>query len=150
MDHEPDDTRNPGEARNRARQRRKWAFLIFAGLVGAVIGALLSGLENGEGNFLVGQIETLTMPAWAAIAMAAAFFFAFAVLPVWGFTQIDDYQMRQNLIGYAGGCIGAIAGYPVWAVLAMGGLVPHPTAFGIFVIAFTVTILTFLVAKLRG
>ena len=72
MDHGPNDIRNPGEARNRARQRRKWAFLIFAGLVGAVIGALLSGLENGEGNFLVGQIETLTMPAWAAIAMAAA------------------------------------------------------------------------------
>jgi hypothetical protein len=150
MEHELDETRNPGEARNRARQRRRWAFLIFAGLVGAVIGALLSGLENGEGNFLVGQIETLTMPAWAAIAMAAAFFFALAVLPVWGFTQIDDYQMRHNLIGYAGGCIAAVAGYPIWAVLAMGGLVPHPTAFGIFVIAFAATMLTFLAVKLRG
>ena len=57
MDHGPNDIRNPGEARNRARQRRKWAFLIFAGLVGAVIGALLSGLENGEGNFPASQSQ---------------------------------------------------------------------------------------------
>lgn len=141
---------NPGEARTRARRNRKIAYLIFAGIVGAVLGALMSGLESGEGSLFSGDIENLTLPVWGAIALAIAFLLAFAALPVWGFTQIDDYQMRQNLIAYAGGCIAAVAGYPVWAVLAMGGLLPFPTAFGIFAIAFGGTMLTFGVVKLRG
>ena len=145
-----EDVPNPGEARTRARQRRKWAFMIFAAMLGAAIGAFMSGVESGEGDFFTGDIESLTMPVWASLAMAAAFFVAFAVLPIWGFRQIDDYHERQNLIGYAGGCIAAVAGYPIWAVLAVGGLAPFPTAFGVFAIAFAATMLTFGVVKLRG
>lgn len=141
---------NPGEARTRARRNRKIAYMVFAGVIGAAIGAFLSQVEGGEGNFFSGDIESLTLPMWAALTLAAAFTFALGALPIWGFTQIDDYQARQNLIGYAGGCVAVVTAYPVWAVLAMGGLLPFPTAFGIFAIAFIATMLTFLVAKLRG
>ena len=141
---------NPGEARTRARRNRRIAYLAFAGVIGGALGAILSSVEGGEGHFFSGNIEDLTLPVWAAIALAAAFLFAFVALPLWGFTQIDDYQTRQNLIGYAGGCIAAIGGYPAWAMLAMGGLVPFPSAFGIFAIAFIGMMLTFLAVKLRG
>ena len=145
-----DEQRNPGEARTRARRNRKIAYLVFTGALGAVLGATLSGLEGGEGYFWSGDIENLHLPVWGAIVLAIAFLLALVALPLWGFTQIDDYQARQNLIGYAGGCIAAVAGYPVWAVLAMGGLLPFPTAFGIFAIAFGATMLTFPFVKLRG
>lgn len=145
-----DELTNPGEARTRERRRRKIVFLVFAGIVGAAIGAFMAGVETGEGDFFRGDIEALTLPVWASILLALAFVFGFVVLPLWGFTQIDAYQARQNLIGYAGGCIAVVAGYPVWAVLAMGGLLPFPTAFGIFVLAFLATIVAFAVAKLRG
>lgn len=145
-----DDMKNPGEARTRARRNRKIAYLVFAAIIGAAIGAFLSGVERGEGDFFTGDIENLTLPVWAALSLALAFFFAFAALPLWGFTKIDDYQVRQNLIGYAGGCVAVMAGYPMWAVLAMGSVLPFPTAFGVFALGFLGTLATFGVVKLRG
>lgn len=144
------DVENPGEARTRARRNRKIAYLFVAAIIGAGIGAFLSGVESGEGDFLLGDIEALTMPVWAALALAVAFFVSLAALPLWGFTQLDDYQIRQNLIAYAGGCVAVVAGYPMWAVLAMGGLLPFPTAFGVFAMAFLATMVTFAAVKLRG
>ena len=145
-----DEQSNPGEARTRARRNRKIAFMLFAGITGAIIGAFMSGVEGGEGHFFHGDIEDLTLPVWAALLLALAFLFSLVGLPMWGFTQIDDYQVRQNLIAYAAGCVAVVGGYPAWAVLAMGGLLPFPTAFGIFAIAFIATMVTFGVVKLRG
>ena len=71
MEHEPDDIRNPGEARNRARQRRKWAFLIFAGLVVSVYAHVIyfTALKDHDANLVVPfpllhPLMTVALGAW--------------------------------------------------------------------------------------
>lgn len=64
-----------------------------------------------------------------------------------GLPQIDEHQVKNNLIGMTGGCIAVIAGYPVWAVLALGGFLPLPS---VFAIAFVSMAATFGIMKLRG
>ena len=79
-----DDVKNPGEAHTRARRWRLIFFVVLAGIIGAAIGGLLSMAETGEGDFLVGDIENLTIPAWASVGLAVAFLVALAALPLWG------------------------------------------------------------------
>ncbi|MFZ9396088.1 MAG: hypothetical protein ACO25F_08530 [Erythrobacter sp.] len=146
----PDLLPGPGEARTRQRSRRMTIFYSASAVLGFALGFGLANVEQGEGNFLTGDIAALTLDPAIAVIVALGFFVGLMVLPVWGFTQIDEHQARNNLISMAAGCQIVLAGYPVWAVLAMGGLLPLPGAFGIWLLAFLAMAVTFGVLKLRG
>lgn len=146
----PDLLPGPGEARSRQRRKRMTIYYGVSIALGFALGFGLANVEQGDGNFVLGDIESLTLDPAVAVVVALGFLIGLLVLPAWGYTQIDEHQARTNLIGMAAGCQVTIAGYPLWAALAMGGLAPMPTAFGVFLLAFLGMAATFGVLKLRG
>lgn len=140
----------PGEARTRKRQRRQIAFALLAVLIGFAIGAATGIFDQGDGNLFSGDWDKLALPPGAAIALGILLAFGFVGLPLWGFTQIDDFKRELNYIAYTGGCLAALAAYPIWAVLHAGGLAPRVEPFGLWLIAFGTLIACYGVAWLRS
>lgn len=139
----------PGEARTRQRQRRQMLYLGLAAAVGGAVGFATGFFDQGDGNLFAGDWDSLKLPPALALLLVALLIAGFVVLPIWGFRMIDDYKREHNYIGFTGGCIAVLAGYPVWAVLYAGGFTPPPHAFGIFAIAYVSMILSFLYARWR-
>ena len=140
---------SPGEARTRQRDRRQMLFLAFGGLVGGLVGFATGFFDQGDGNLFAGDWEQLKLPPWLAIVVAVMLLGGFLALPLYGFRLIDDYKREQNFIGFTGGCLAVISGFPVWAALHAGGFVPPPHAFGVFAIAYVGMLGSFLYARWR-
>lgn len=126
----------PGEARTHERNRRQIKVFAAALILGCAIGAITAVFDTGDGNLFRGDWEDLSLPPAAAIAAVVVILAALFALPIYGFTQIDDYQREHNYIAFTGGMIAVLVGFPVWAVLYAGGFTPPPHAFGIFMIGF--------------
>lgn len=139
----------PGEIRTRQRSRTQMIYIAFAGTVGGMIGLATGIFDQGDGSLFGGDWEQLKLPPLLAIGVAIMVLGGFVALPLYGFRMIDDYKREQNLVAFTGGCLSVIAGFPVWAVLHAGGLVPPPHAFGIFALAYVSMILSFLYARWR-
>jgi hypothetical protein len=139
----------PGEARTRQRQRRQLIYFGLAAVIGGVIGGATGFFDQGEGNLFGGDWDQLKLPPALALGLVVLLIGGFVVLPLWGFRMIDDYKREHNYIGFTGGCVSVLAGYPIWAVLYAGGFVPPPHAFGIFAIAYVSMIASFLYARWR-
>lgn len=139
----------PGEARTRQRLRKQTLYFIVAAIIGGTIGGVTGFFDQGDGNLFSGGWENLELPPAVAIALAIGLLGGFLFLPLYGFKMIDDYKRERNFIGFTGGCVSVLAGYPVWAVLYAGGFVPPPHAFGIFGIAYVSMIIAFLYARWR-
>jgi len=139
----------PGEIRTRQRRRRQMIYLGIAVIIGGTIGGVTGFFDQGDGNLFGGNWENLKLPPLVAIVLAIGLLGAFVVLPLYGFRMIDDYKRERNLIGFTGGCVSVLAGYPIWAVLYAGGFAPPPHAFGIFAIAYVSMIAAFLYARWR-
>ena len=139
----------PGEARNRQRDRKQWLYIGFAGAIGGVIGLFTGIFDQGDGSLFTGDWADLKLPPALAILLAVMLFGGFVVLPISGFRMIDDYKREQNLIGFTGGCVSVLAGFPIWAALHAGGFSPAPHAFGVFAIAFVSMTSSFLYARWR-
>ena len=108
-------------------------------------------LNSGDGSasdvFADAQAGSLSQPlAFAAIALLIGGFF---ILPLWGFTQIDELQKEQYFIGFTGGAMAVLAGYPIWAVLTAASLAPTPRAFGVSMLAMVGMRPTFVFVELR-
>ncbi len=132
----------PGELRTRQRRRRQAIYFGIAAVIGLMIGFAISFFDQGDGNLVTRGWEDLKLPPWLALILVAVLVGGFIALPLWGFRMIDDYKREHNLIGFTGGCIAVLAGFPIWAVLYAGGFVPPPHAFGIFAIAYVSMILS--------
>jgi hypothetical protein len=143
------DALGPGEARTRQRNLRQAVYIGFAAVIGAVIGFATGFFDTGDGNIFLGGWQDLKLPPLLAIILAALLLGGFVVLPISGFRMIDDYKREQNYVGFTGGCVSVLAGYPVWAVLHAGGFAPPPHAFGIFGIAYVSMLASFLYARWR-
>lgn len=139
----------PGEARTRQRRRNQVLFLVVAGVIGGVIGFGTGFFDEGQGNLFAGDWEQLKLPPALAVVLAALLLAGLVALPLYGFRMIDDYKREQNLVAFTGGCLGVLAGFPVWAVLYAGGFLPAPHAFGVFAIAYVSMIVSFLFARWR-
>ena len=139
----------PGEQRTRRRQRNQTIYLAIGGVIGGVIGAAAGFFDQGNGNLFAGNWQALKLPPALALGLVVLLLAGFIGLPLYGFARIDDYKREHNLIGFTGGCLAVIAGFPVWAVLHAGGFVPPPHAFGIFAIAYVAMIVSFFYARWR-
>lgn len=142
------DILNPGEARHKARQRRQIIYFCVAMLIGGLIGFFTGFFDQGDGNLFAGDWEELSLPPGVAIGTAIGLLVGFLALPLWGFTQIDDYKRELNFISFTGGSLAVLAGFPIWAVLYAGGFVPPPHAFGVWAIGFVAMALSYLYAWL--
>lgn len=140
----------PGEAATRRRKRRQLAYFGVALALGAVIGSVMSASKQGSSSVFSADFADLTIDPVFALALSAAWLIAMLVLPLWGFTKIDEHARDQNLVGFTGGCLAVLAGYPVWAMLYAGGFAPYPHAFGVFAIGFLGMAASFAFAKLRS
>lgn len=109
----PDLMPGPGEARSRQRRKRMTIYYGVCVALGFALGFGLANVEQGEGNFVLGDIEALTLDPAIAVVVAFGFLIGLLVLPLWGYTQIDEHQARNNLIAMTAGCQATIAGYPV-------------------------------------
>lgn len=139
---------SPGEARLHKRQRAQVINLGMTAMLGGLFGFLIAFFDQSDGNLLAGDWELKLSPAFALL-LAVMSVVIFLVLPLRELRKADDYQRDLSLKAFAGGWIGATAGYPAWAALYGGGFVPAPNAFGLFAIAYISMILSFLYARWR-
>ncbi|MFN3988733.1 MAG: hypothetical protein ACK4IS_00590 [Erythrobacter sp.] len=143
-------TLGPGEARTRTRQRRQMIFLAVSVIIGGVIGGLTGAFDEGNGNLFSGDWEQLKLNPAIAIVISALLVIGFIALPLRGFRQIDEFKRENNFIGFTGGCLAVIAGFPIWAVLHAGGMLPPPHAFGVWLIGFSAMGVSYLIARWRA
>ncbi len=139
----------PGEARTRQRLRTQMIYFGVALVVGGFIGGITGAFDQGDGSLFGKDWDKLSLDPSIAILLAMLLLVGFLGLPLYGFRMIDDYKRERNLIGFTGGCLGVLAGFPIWAVLHAGGFLPAPHAFGIFAIAYVSMIVAFLYARWR-
>lgn len=139
----------PGEARSITRRRRYVAFIAFGGLVGGIAGFATSFFDQGDGNLLAGDWDSLRLPPMLALLIAGLLLAGFLALPIYSFRLVDDYQREHGLIGYAGGFLAVMAAFPIWATLHGGGFVPQPHAFGLFAVGFVAMGVSYLYARWR-
>lgn len=145
------DKLGPGERATLARQRYQRNFLMVGALLGAVIGGILGGASPGAGSAFAALAKgQLTLSPLTAILLALALVAGLVVLPIYGFRTIDEVKVRRSLWSMAAAWFVVIAGYPVWAVLAAGGLLPQPSAVALFIAAYGATMIAFVVLRLRG
>lgn len=139
------DQLGPGEratlARRRYKQRLYIALLIFGGVVGGATG----WLDQSRG----GGLAALSLPPVAAGLLALAMIIGMVIVPLYMFSQVDELAVRRNLRAMAAGWLAVMGGFPAWFLLAAGGLAPTPSAIGLFLLAYGVTLVTFLILKLR-
>jgi hypothetical protein len=133
----------------RARTRFKWATLIGSCVLGGVLGAMVSGANKGQGH-LFGDPTLLKLDPGMAIVIAIAFAAAMVGLPLYFYSKVDELKVRQNLQGMTGGCLAVLGGYPAWQSLAAGGLLPQPTAVGMFALCYFAMLVVFLVMRFRS
>lgn len=139
----------PGESKIEKRRRRYIAYVALSAIVGGIAGFATGFFDQGDGSLLTGDWEMLRLPPALALMIAALLLAGFLFLPLYGFRLVDDYQREQSFIGYSGGFLGVMSGFPVWAALHAGGMVPAPNAFGIFAIGFVSMGVSYLYARWR-
>lgn len=139
----------PGEARTRQRQRRQMLYIGFAGIVGGIIGFMTGFFDQGDGSLFSNEWNKLSLDPAVAIVTALLLLFGFALLPLYGFRSIDELKREQNFIGFTGGCVAVLAGFPMWVVLHAGGIGAAPNPFGVWALALAGMTIAFLYAKWR-
>lgn len=140
----------PGERAARARERYQRNYLLGAAAFGGVIGGLLAVGTPGTRHALAALAQgQLKLDPLFAVVLAVAVLIGLGALPAYGFRTIDEVKVRRNLWSMAAAWFAVIAGYPAWVVLAAGGLLPQPSALGLFVGAYAATMLAYVVMRLR-
>lgn len=132
-------------------QRRRYKQRVFIGLVlfGGLLGGLIGGFDRHEGNGSIWDIAGLQLSPAIAVFAALAVVAALVGLPLYMFTKIDELMVRRNMRAMTAGWLAVMGGFPAWFVLSAGGLAPAPTALGLFLLAYGVTLITFTFLKWR-
>ncbi len=139
----------PGERITQARRRNKLLYLISSLVFGAVLGASFGVLDQRPGNRGFFSFTTMTLDPGIALAMAVLLAVGLIFVPLYMFRKVDELAVQHNLRAMCAGWFAMMGGYPIWQALAAGGWAGQPTALGIFLLGYGVTIVTYLVAKWR-
>ncbi|WP_066650518.1 MULTISPECIES: hypothetical protein [Sphingomonas] len=144
------DRPGPGEQAARARERFHRNYLLAAAAFGGVIGGVLAVSTPGTryALFALAQGELKLDPLFA-IVIAIAVLIGLGALPAYGFRTIDEVKVQRNLWSMTAGWFVVVAGYPVWVVLAAGGLLPRPSAVALFLCTYGATMIAYSVLWLR-
>ncbi len=141
----------PGERATLARQRFQRNFLIGCMLFGGVIGGALAVGTEYSGGLIEGLSRgAIVLPPVVAIMLAIALLIGLVAVPVYSFRTINEVKVKRNLWSMAAGWFVVIGGYPVWAMLAAGGLVAQPNALILFAATYAVTMIAYAIQWLRG
>lgn len=144
-----DTNSNIGEQKVRKQTRKYIGMFVGALIFGGLIGYLMGFSEGGSGNFLTGDVENLTMTPGMAIALAAAIFIGLIGYPLYTLRHVDELERAINVKATAIAGLVALGLYPVWQVLAIGGLVPHPSAHTMFLATMAAGFITYTWLKFR-
>lgn len=145
------DTRdNIGEQNLRKRNRRTLSWIAIGLIFGLIVGFILGFYEEGEGNFLTGDIANISLDPAIAILIAIAFIIGLVIYPLYTLKHVDELEVHINANAAAFGGLAMLVGFPVWQVLAVGGLLPDPTAIGLFAIGFVVSMGLYIWFKIRA
>ncbi|OQW48301.1 MAG: hypothetical protein A4S16_01175 [Proteobacteria bacterium SG_bin6] len=139
----------PGERTARRNRRRMYYFLGGSVVFGAVLGGAIKSFELSERAGLH-DITALRLPPVVAALLAIGFLAALIGIPVYSFRLIDEVKVQNNLKAMSGACLAVVGGYPAWQALAAGGLVPQPSALGVFLIAYLAMAVLGIAFKIRG
>lgn len=139
----------PGERIARRNRRRMYYFLSGCVVFGAVLGGAIKAFELSERAGLH-DITALRLPPLVAVLLAIGFLAALIGIPVYSFRLIDEVKVQNNLKAMSGACLAVVGGYPAWQALAAGGLVPQPSALGVFLIAYLAMAVLGIAFKIRG
>lgn len=141
----------PGELATLARKRHQRGLyiglIIFGFLIGSIIGVF--DQHTHEGGPSLWHITGLQLSPAIAIIGAIGLLIGLVGLPLYMFRTVDELAARRNLRGLAAGWLAVLGGYPAWFVLSAGGIAPEPTALGLFLLGYGVTLVTFIILKWR-
>jgi hypothetical protein len=113
--------------------------LIACGLAGGVIGAFIAFFSDTTSNFQGiiddGLFSSSTIPAAAALAIAAFWCIAMPVIAYfWHKKAIDEQEAAAYRDGGYYAAYAYIIGAPTWWILARGGFVPEINGVVVFII----------------
>ncbi len=129
------DTQSNIGVRKVKKQNRKYILMLGVALCfSGLIGYLMGFVEEGSGNIITGDVENISMAPGIAIALAAAIFIGLVGYPLYTLRHVDELERAINVDATAIAGLIALGLYPVWQILAIGGLVPHPSAYAMFLI----------------
>lgn len=134
----------PGEKMERDRRQRRAVVLCVLMAAGGACGLALAIAEPKGAGILQGAI-----PAWAAIALAAAWLVSVIGGSIWYKKHADEIDLAAQIWGQAVGGATIILLYPVWYLLWRAALVPAPDANVVFVGLYVVMACAYLWKKFR-
>lgn len=140
----------PGERAMRARARFRNRVLVAVVLFGGLLGLAMGLADKHDGPSGVLDIDKMTVSPAVAVLLAIGFLIGLVVAPLYMFRQVDELKVLRNMQSMVAGWFAVIGGFPAWQMLAAGGLAPQPTAVGLFLLAYGMTLVTFVVLKVRG
>ena len=144
------DRPGPGERAARARERFHRNYLLGAAAFGGVIGGMLAVATPGTRYALTALAQgQLKLDPVLAIVIAVAVLIGLGALPAYGFRTIDEVKVQRNLWSMTAGWFVVVAGYPAWAVLAAGGLLPQANAAALLLATYGATMIAYSVLWLR-
>lgn len=139
-----------GEEKLKRKSRFFIVLMLISALFGVATGFSLAFFDSGDGNIFTGDVTQIKLPAGISLAIAMAFLVGLVLWPLYSFRSVDELIERNNLIGMAAGWFAMIGAYPVWQSLAAGGFTRQPEPFAIFLLGFAVTMVTFIIVKIRA
>jgi hypothetical protein len=132
----------PGIRAGRLRQRRIMATVALLGLVGGVVGAVLSLME-------MQARDGVTLPAWVGVLGAAVLIVGTVAGSILFFREVDEVELHANYWSATVSIYFYIIGYASWYMLWKAALVPEPSHQIIFVSTFAVMLASYFWKKLR-
>ncbi|WP_164116738.1 hypothetical protein [Sphingorhabdus sp. Alg239-R122] len=144
-----DTDKNYGEQKVKNQNRKMLKMVAFSLVIGGVIGTLLRNIDGGAVNLLTGNTENISLNPLTAILVAAAIFIGLIGFPLYSLRHVDELERRININATAISGLAVLGAFPVWLLLAIGGLLPHPTAYGMFLIAMASGFVSYLWLKFR-
>jgi hypothetical protein len=131
-----------GEQAGRLRDRRILRTVALLGLVGGVVGVVLSLLEQqGRHGF--------TLPAWVAVLGVAVLVIGTTAGTLLYFRQVDEVELHANYWSANVTLYAYIIGYGSWYILWKAALVPEPSHRLIYIATFVVMIASYGWKKFR-
>jgi hypothetical protein len=134
----------PGEKMERDRRQRRALVLCVLMAAGGAFGLVLAIAKPKGAGLLEG-----TIPAWAAVALAAAWLASIVGGSIWYKKHADEIDLAAQIWGQAVGAATIILLYPIWYLLARAAIVPAPDANVVFVALYVVMACAYLWKKFR-